>query len=197
MDQQQQVNLTPNRRAKEFILEILRIVIISVAIIVPIRYYLVQPFYVKGASMEPNFHDHEYLLIDEISYRFRPPERGEIVVFRYPLNPREYFIKRIIGLPGETVSLRDGKIYIYNDQHPEGFLVNESNYLPADVQTMAMSENTVALGADHYYVFGDNRTRSMDSRQFGSISKEAIVGRVVFRGYPFDRLDSFFTTPQY
>jgi signal peptidase I len=197
MEQQLQIQSTKSRRAKEFILEILRIVIISVAIIVPIRYYLVQPFYVKGASMEPNFHDHEYLLIDEISYRFRAPERGEIVVFRYPLNPSEYFIKRIIGLPGETVSLRDGKIYIYNDQNPEGFLVDESTYLSTDVQTLAMSENTVALAADHYFVFGDNRTRSMDSRQFGSIARSAIVGRVVIRGYPFDRLDTFFTSPQY
>jgi signal peptidase I len=197
MEQQTSSPISSRQKIKEFVLEILRIILISVAIIVPIRYYLVQPFYVKGASMEPNFHDHEYLLIDEITYRFREPERGEIVVFRFPYNPREYFIKRIIGLPGETVSLRDGFIYIYNDQHPEGFLVDESTYLPEDIKTLAMSEDTIALGSDNYFVMGDNRTRSMDSRQFGSISKEAIVGRAVMRGYPFDRIDTFFANPQY
>jgi signal peptidase I len=197
MKQHTLLQLSSRQKIKEFVLEILRIILISVAIIVPIRYYLVQPFYVKGVSMEPNFHDREYLLIDEITYRVREPERGEIVVFRFPYNPREYFIKRIIGLPGETVSLRDGYIYIYNDQYPEGFLIDESTYLAEDVKTLAMSENTIALGSDNYFVMGDNRSRSMDSRQFGSINKGAIVGRAVIRGYPFDRIDSFFANPQY
>ena len=86
-----------------FILEVIQIVIISAAIIVPIRYFLIQPFYVKGASMEPNFYDHEYLIIDELSYRLRDPIRGEIVVFRYPRDPSQFFIKRVVGMPGETV----------------------------------------------------------------------------------------------
>ena len=77
-----------------FIWEIVKVVSISLVIILPVRYYLIQPFYVKGASMEPTFHDHEYLIIDEISYRFNSPERGQVVVFRYPRNPQEYYIKR-------------------------------------------------------------------------------------------------------
>ncbi|HLD69247.1 MAG TPA: signal peptidase I, partial [Candidatus Omnitrophota bacterium] len=85
---------------KSFIWETVKVVVISLAIIIPVRYFLIQPFYVKGASMEPNFYDQEYLIIDEISYRFREPQRGEIVVFRYPRDPASFFIKRIIGLPG-------------------------------------------------------------------------------------------------
>jgi signal peptidase I len=84
--------------------EFLKIVIVSLLIILPIRYFIIQPFYVKGASMEPNFHDREYLIIDEISYRFNEPQRGQVIVFRYPNNPQEYFIKRVIGLPGDTYS---------------------------------------------------------------------------------------------
>src|SRR5665811_1655226 len=97
-----------------FVWEIVKVVSISLAIILPVRYYLIQPFYVKGASMEPNFHDQEYLIVDEISYRFKAPERGQVIVFRYPRNPQEYFIKRVIGLPNEDVQIRDGQVVIYN-----------------------------------------------------------------------------------
>ena len=88
-----------------FVFEVVKVVVISLAIIIPVRYFLIQPFYVKGASMEPSFYDHEYLIVDEMSYRFRLPERGEIVVFKYPLDPSQYFIKRVIGLPGEKVEI--------------------------------------------------------------------------------------------
>ena len=95
-----------------FILELVKITFISLAIIIPIRYFLIQPFYVKGASMEPSFYDHEYLIINEINYRFSKPQRGDVVVFRYPVDPRQYFIKRIIGLPGERVKTEKGEIPI-------------------------------------------------------------------------------------
>src|SRR3989338_5283921 len=90
-----------------FIWETAKIIIISLAIIIPIRYYLVQPFFVKGASMEENFHDGDYLLIDEISYRLEVPRRGDVIVFRYPENQTQFYIKRIIGLPGETVEIKN------------------------------------------------------------------------------------------
>ena len=93
-----------------FLLEIVQIVVIAAAIIIPIRYFLVQPFYVRGASMEPTFLDREYLLIDEITYRFRDPQRGDVVVFRYPRDPSEFFIKRVIGVPGDTVDVANGKV---------------------------------------------------------------------------------------
>src|SRR3989344_1293745 len=96
-------NLTFTQQVGIFFWEIFKVVVISLVIIIPIRYFLIKPFYVKGASMEPNFHDYEYLIIDEISYRFNQPARGEVVVFKYPFDQSQFFIKRIIGMPGETV----------------------------------------------------------------------------------------------
>ena len=182
------------RSAGEFIIEIVKVVIISLAIIIPVRYFLIQPFYVKGASMEPNFYDHEYLIINEIGYRFETPQRGEIVVFRYPKDPRQYFIKRIIGLPGETVKIKDGRVFIYNAEQPNGLAIDEEIYLPENVSTAGNKE--VQLGADEFYVLGDNRQYSLDSRNFGPVPKRLIVGKVWLRGWPFDRL-TVFSTPAY
>jgi signal peptidase I len=109
-----------------FFLELVKIALLALVTILLIRYYLFKPFYVKGASMEPNFYEKEYLIIDEITYRLRSPERGEVVVFRYPENPKEYFLKRIIGLPGETVKVSEGRVYIYNQEHPEGVQISET-----------------------------------------------------------------------
>ncbi len=181
-----------------FIWEIVKVVAISLAIILPVRYYLIQPFYVKGASMEPNFHDHEYLIIDEISYRFNEPQRGEIVVFRYPLHPQEYFIKRIVALPGESVQVKDGKVSVYNDSNPSGINIRE-DYLPPDLETFSRNEAKIDLGEDEYFVLGDNRNSSKDSRSFGPVNKSFVTGKVLFRGWPIDKITLFNknTLPQY
>lgn len=181
-----------------FVWEIVKVVAISLAIILPVRYYLIQPFYVKGASMEPNFHDGQYLIIDEISYRFHEPERGQVIVFRYPRDPQEYFIKRIIGLPGETIQLVDGKIKIYNSQRPEGFFLEES-YISSGVLTFPEGADRMTVGPDQYFVLGDNRSASKDSRYFGPVSKIFVIGKIVFRGWPLSQI-TFFTAdswPQY
>src|SRR3989338_9164166 len=133
-----------------------KILIIALAIIVPVRMYVVQPFIVEGDSMVPNFHNGEYLIVDEISYRFSGPQRGQVVIFHPPNNPKEYYIKRIIGLPGETVELKD----------------------------------------DQYYVLGDNRYNSKDSRVFGPITLEEIRGKAALRAYPFNSF-SLMENPQY
>jgi len=177
-----------------FVLEFLQIIIIALAIIIPVRYFLVQPFYVKGASMEPSFYDHEYLIIDEISYRFSEPKRGETLVFRYPQDPSEFFIKRIIGLPSETVEVSNGLIIIYNSEHPNGLTLDESAYLPED--TVTPGRKKVTLGLNEYFVMGDNRDASLDSRVFGPITIDAIVGRVWLRGLPASRA-GFFESPLY
>lgn len=176
-----------------FVLELIQVLAISLVIIIPIRYFLIQPFYVRGASMEPNFFDHEYLIIDELSYRFSPPKRGDIVVFRYPKDPEQYFIKRVIGLPGETVEVTDGKVKIYNKQHPNGEFLDESLYLD---QVFTSSRQVVPLKDDEYFLLGDNRTQSLDSRVFGPVNKSFIVGRVWVRGYPVDRW-KVFNAPTY
>jgi len=163
----------------DFTWEILKIIIISLAIIVPIRYFLIQPFFVKGASMEPNFLDGDYLIIDEISYRFESPQRGEVVIFRYPLEPSQFFIKRVIGLPGENVEVRDGKVYI------NGGELNESKYLQG-IETVGNIE--VKLSENEYFVLGDNRNASSDSRKWGEVDKKLIIGRAWLRAWPFNRL---------
>lgn len=170
-----------------FFVEIIQMVIISAAIIIPVRYFLIQPFYVKGASMEPTFFEKEYLIIDEISYRFREPERGEVIVFRYPEDPSEFFIKRIIGIPGDTIEITNGQIKIYNEDHPNGVFLNEAAYLQQ--QTSGRKRKT--LVKEEYFVLGDNRRASLDSRNFGSITIEDFVGRVWIRGLPISRIERF------
>jgi signal peptidase I len=163
----------------DFTWEILKIVIISLAIIVPIRYFLIQPFFVKGASMEPNFLDGDYLIVDEISYRFETPRRGEVIIFRYPLEPSQFFIKRVVGLPGENVEVKDGKVYI------NGSELNETKYLQ-NIETVGNVE--VKLDKDEYFVLGDNRDASSDSRKWGEVDKKLIIGRAWLRAWPFSRL---------
>jgi signal peptidase I len=178
-----------------FVFELIKIVVISLVIIIPIRYFLIQPFYVKGASMEPNFHDHEYLIIDEISYRFNEPKRGDIIVFRYPRNPQEYFIKRVIGLPGESVAIRDGGVIIYNADYPEGTPLDEP-YLSNGEKTYGLTNDKIVLEADEYFVLGDNRNSSKDSRSFGPVNRSFVTGRVLLRGWPFNRI-KLFESPTY
>lgn len=170
------------RQAGSFIWEVVKIVAISLAIIIPIRYFLIQPFYVIGASMEPNFADYNYLIIDELTFRFQEPQRGEVVVLRNPQNRSEFFIKRVIGLPGDTVRIEQGKVYV-NDA-----ILDESAYLADDVVTSSFNGyQTITLNNDEYFVVGDNRTHSLDSRRFGPVHKSSIVGRVWIRAWPFNQ----------
>jgi signal peptidase I len=176
-----------------YIFEFVKIVVISLAIIIPIRYYLIQPFYVKGASMEPNFYDKEYLIINEIGYRLGEPQRGDIVVFKYPRDPQEYFIKRIVGLPGEKIQIKNGEVFIYNQANDWQGQALEEDYLPKDLKTYGMSDDVVELNEREYYVLGDNRNASKDSRFFGPVDKSFLVGKVWLRGWPFDRINFFKT----
>lgn len=179
--------------SRGFIFEIVKIVLIALAVIIPIRYFLFQPFYVRGASMEPSFHDSEYLIIDEITYRFSEPQRGDVVVVRNPQNHSEFFIKRIIGLPGETLEIDDGHVIIVNTSHPRGVALKEP-YLEEGIQTSGSKR--VPLANDEYYVLGDNRAVSLDSRTFGPLKRKFIVGRAWLRVWPFDEF-THFTLPAY
>lgn len=175
------------------LLEFIKVALLAGITIALVRYYLFKPFYVKGASMEPNFYDHEYLIIDELSYRFHQPTRGDVVVFKYPNNHQEYFLKRIIGLPGERVKISENKVTIYNNEHPEGLMLDES-YLSKDIMTEG--EVNMSLSKDQYFVMGDNRENSFDSRRFGKVDSSLIVGRTWLRGWPLSRLQ-IFETPKY
>ena len=167
-----------------FFWETVKIVITALVIVIPIRYFLFQPFFVKGQSMEPNFETGDYLIIDEISYRFREPARGEVVVFKYPKNPSQNYIKRIIGLPGETVEVNEGKVIIY--QGDKAHILDETQYLPYLMSISGLAGKTrMVLGEDEYFVLGDNRPVSFDSRRWGVLPGKFIVGRVALRVWPF------------
>lgn len=162
-----------------FIWEIAKIVIIALLIVIPIRTFLFQPFFVRGESMSPAFENGDYLIIDQLSYRIRDPERGEVIVFKHP--PSQRYIKRIIGLPGETVEIEDGKIIIH--KQGESYTLDESNYIPLDIFTIG--EAPISLAENEYFVLGDNRLFSADSRRWGPLVREDIIGRVFFRAWPF------------
>jgi len=178
-----------------FIWEIVKIVVIALAIVIPIRYFLFQPFIVQGDSMLPNFRGdtqvRDYLIVDEITYRFQTPERGDVIVFYAPPNPTQRYIKRIIGLPGETVEIKNNEVYIKNKLGT--FILNE-NYLPSTDITMGNIK--VTLDDNDYFVLGDNRAASSDSRSWGTLPKHMIIGKVLFRLWPIDAFAKF-TTPIY
>jgi signal peptidase I len=179
-----------------FFWEVIKIVILALLIVIPIRYFVFQPFIVKGVSMEPNFHDGDYLIIDEFTYHFRDPQRGEVVVFKYvfkyPQDPSQRFIKRIIGLPNEKITLDNDKIIITN-KFGERKVLDESSYLP---EHWWEGEMTVTLKDNQYFVLGDNRLHSYDSRKWGVLPREYIVGRVVVRAWP-PKAMAFIATPSY
>ncbi len=181
-----------------FFLEVIKIVVLAGITIGLVRTFLFKPFYVKGKSMEPNFHENEYLIIDKLTYRLRTlqhqenVQRGEVVVIVSPVNPTEHYLKRVIGLPGERVSIKEGQIIIYNSEFPQGFVLQET-YL---AEPTPRTDKNFVLTDLQYFVMGDNRDESFDSRGFGPIDRQSIVGRAWFRGWPFSKA-GIFTTPSY
>jgi signal peptidase I len=172
------------REVLDFFLEIIRIVILALVIVLPIRFFLFQPFIVKGESMEPTFKTGDYLLVDEISFRFREPKRGEVIIFKNPQNLSQKFIKRVIGLPGDTVEIKNGKVTVFDSQGNEVLNLTEVENLAFSVP----SQERVTLKENEYFVLGDNFLSSFDSRYFGPLPKKNIIGRVFFRLWPFDSL---------
>lgn len=158
--------------------EIIRFTVIALAIVIPIRIFIAQPFIVSGESMYPTFHDGDYLIIDEISYRLDDPHRGDVIVFRYPLKPDRFFIKRIIALPNETISYNDGELVITTEDGTE--ITIDEPY----VATYRQPDFEITMTDDEYFVMGDNRDASSDSRVWGPLPKEFITGRALLRLLP-------------
>ncbi|MEK7562557.1 MAG: signal peptidase I [Patescibacteria group bacterium] len=169
-----------------FVWEVLKIFIIASVIVLPIRYFLFQPFIVKGDSMVPNFLSGDYLIVDELSYRFSDPQRGDVIVFKYPKDATQRFIKRVIGLPGETVDVSNGSVTISKDG--KSFVLAEA-YIPPDLKTYG--DARTVLGADEFFVLGDNREFSYDSRRWGSVPKKDIIGKALLRILPLAALSKF------
>ena len=169
-----------------FIFDWTKLFLLALAIVIPVRVLLFQPFVVSGASMDPNFHDADYLIIDELSYKLREPERQEVIVFKYPKDTSYKFIKRIIGLPGEKVEIKNGEVFI------NGTTKIDEPYLSEKVKA-EWSKNinfSIQLGADEYFVMGDNRNYSSDSRSWGPVPKKNIVGKVFIKLSIFDFLNN-------
>lgn len=160
-----------------------KFIVIAAFIIIPIRAWVAQPFIVRGPSMEPTFQDTEYLIVDEFSYHFRGPKRGEVIVFRYPEDPSKYFIKRVIGLPGETVEIKDNKVFIVKSDKSEELLE------PYIAEPLTTPNKEVRLGTGEYFVMGDNRLFSSDSRRWGTLPQRLIIGRAWTRLWPPSRIN--------
>jgi signal peptidase I len=187
--------------AGQFFLEMVKVFLLAAVIIIPVRVFLFQPFFVQGSSMQPNFENGEYLVVNEFGYKktrvglpetpfftvspFYSLTRQEPIVFRSPQKEGLYLIKRVIGLPGETVRIEHSNIIITDTEHPDGFRLDESSYLASSVITTDMKPLT--LGADQYFVLGDNRMNSLDSRVFGPVDRGLVVGKVLFRAWPITR----------
>jgi len=150
------------KNIKGYLLELIEVVVIALLIVIPIRMYLITPFFVRGQSMEPNFEEGDYLIIDKLSFRISEPQRGDIIVFRAPLDPTSFYIKRIIGLPNETVEVKDGEIFIFNSDNEKGFKLNE-RYLENHPNTPGNVK--MKLKQNEFFVLGDNREASYDSRE--------------------------------
>ena len=172
-----------------FIIEWTKLFLLALAIVIPIRVLLFQPFVVSGASMDPNFHNADYLIIDELSYRLREPERQEVIVFKYPNNPSLKYIKRVIGLPGEKVEIVNGQVFITSGN--KTFQLEEPYLSEETKQTWINNNNfSVELGQNEYFVMGDNRNFSSESRIWGPVPRKNIVGKVFIKLSSFDLLSS-------
>lgn len=174
-------------RLGAFFLDVLEVVVFAVAIFLFVYLLILRPHKIKGASMEPNYPDGEYLLTEKVSYYLHEPERGDVIVFKPPVAPDDEYIKRIVALPGEKVSLLNGKVYINGKVLKENYL-NDSVLTSAGPFLEEGSEVVVPPG--ELFVIGDNRSHSSDSRAWGFIEKTKISGKawLVYFASSLDRL---------
>src|SRR3989344_7405950 len=171
---------------KGLLKDLFTLALLIVVVVIPIRMFVMSPFVVDGASMHPTFENLDYLIVDELIYNFQKPERGDVIVFRYPGNPSIFYIKRVIGLPGETLSINHGVVTVTTAAGevfslPEPYIVNED----------ATYTKRVSLNPEEYFVMGDNRPNSSDSRVWGPLPKKDIIGRVDLRLLPIKEIGFF------
>lgn len=169
----------------KFIDDLVRFALIALLIVIPVRVFIAQPFIVRGASMEPTFRNGEYLIVDQLTYRLAEPKRGDVIILRYPKDERVFFIKRVIGLPGETVEIIGDTIVVQKEGSPS-LTLDQSFIEPERLQS---EFGVYVLDNDEYFVMGDNRRESSDSRSWGPLPQENIVGRALVRLFPPTELD--------
>jgi len=166
--------------------DLVKTAIIVIILVVVTRGFILQPFIVEGSSMAPRFHTNDYLLVDKLSYHLHAVQRGDIVVFKYPYNTSVNYVKRVIGLPGETVKIDNGSVYIINAQNPNGMKLTEPYIIDnaPTVPSSGASEAQYVVPADSYFVMGDNRPASSDSREWSFLPKSDLIGRVIIQAFP-------------
>jgi len=169
---------------KSTVWEIIKFFALAALIVIPIRTFIAQPFIVSGGSMDPTFASGQYIIVDELSYRLEKPQRGDVVILRYPRDPSRFFIKRIVGLPNETIEIVDGVVTIKTEANPIGFQLNEPY-----VEFKKYDSITQKLGSEEYFVMGDNRAKSSDSRIWGSVPEKLVIGKAFLRLLPIASAD--------
>lgn len=169
---------------KSILKEVIIFALIAFGIVMPFRIYIAEPYLVDGRSMYPTFNTNEYLIVDKLSYRIGNPKRNDVVVFKYPNNPDKNFIKRIIGLPGETLTIKENSVEIINSENPQGFVLDQSYVVYESPSYMQ-----ITLAEDEYFVMGDNRSESFDSRSWGPLKQEMLLGKPLLRLLPITKVD--------
>jgi signal peptidase I len=196
-----------NLTTRQLFWELIKVILLALVIIIPVRAFLFQPFFVSGESMEPNFDEGQYLVISELGYKttdsllgipfgftirpFKDLHRTDVAVFEFSKNPETYFIKRVIGLPGEAIEIKRGRVVIYNRMNPDGMMLDESGYLSPEALLNLPDMPKVTLGNNEYFLMGDNRGHSHDSRSIGPVKRERITGRVMLRAWPISTVKIF------
>ncbi len=163
--------------------EVLTFIVIAVCIVLPFRIYIAEPYLVDGRSMDPTFETGDYLIVDKLSYRLHEPKRNTVLVFHYPNDTKKSFIKRIIGLPGETVEGKGNEVTIFNAENPQGFKIDQSYVVHEQPGNFK-----ITLASDEYFVMGDNRAESFDSRSWGPLNKKYISGKPIVRLLPITQI---------
>jgi signal peptidase I len=185
-DPHQPSTTPPTRNFVSEVIDLLRFAFFVLIIILPIRFFIAQPFVVSGASMDETFHNGQYLIVDQVSYYFETPQRGDVIVFKYPNDPSKHFIKRIVGLPGEIIEIENNQVTIYNQEHQDGAVLSEP-YITA----METDNLRTSLKTGEYFVMGDNRNHSSDSRSWGVLPEDMITGRAFLRLFPPSSMSLF------
>jgi signal peptidase I len=189
-------------------------IVVAILLAVGVRWLVAEPRYIPSSSMEPTLQIDDRLIIEKISYRIRKPEHGEVIVFYPPTNPvvpdsSKVYIKRVIGLPGDRISIHDGKVFVNQKPLTEPYIKEKLNYaLPGDNTTCPACFTPSQIIEDNgtpsfivpegkYWVMGDNRNNSLDSHAWGFLPAENIVGRAYFRYWPLDNRIGELATPKY
>lgn len=175
MEQEAEEKLPAKTSGRSVFSEVFESVAIAVLLAVIIRLFVLEPFYIPSGSMEPTLREHDRIIVSKLNYRFQEPKRGDIIVFKYPKDTKRNFVKRLIGLGGETVALKNSRLYINGQLVPE-------DYLPQGLRFADFGPVEVPRGS--YFMLGDNRNNSEDSRVWGFLPEKLIVGKEIFIYWP-------------